>query len=43
MYLMVLSSNKMTMKKLRKESFVLYIWYFLVHASNTLKVYLSLA
>ena len=39
---MVLSSNNMTMKKLRKESFV-YAYGIFVHASNTLKVYLSLA
>ena len=40
---MVLSSNNMTMRKIEKRELCLYIWYFLVHASNTLKVYLSLA
>lgn len=40
---MVLSSNNMTMKKIEKRELCLCIWYFLVHASNTLKVYLSLA
>ncbi len=40
---MVLSSKNLTMRKIEKREFCLYIWYFLVHANNTLKVYLSLA
>ncbi len=40
---MVLSSKNMTMEKIDKRELCLCIWYFPVHASNILKVYLSLA